>query len=225
MAMVLDRQVVENVVREVLKAQIGRPQSAPQAGPGPKIVVNASARHMHLTQTDLEKLFGPGVKLTVLRPLYQEGHFAAEQTVTLIGPRQRVISNLRILGPVREYTQIELASTDTISLGIENVPARESGDIQGSPGAYVMGPAGMLELKEGVIRAAIHAHLSPAEAVYFGVQDKEFLKLQVKGDACSVTFDRVLARVNSKVKLEVHMDTDEANACDLPRAREIRLFR
>jgi putative phosphotransacetylase len=158
------------------------------------------------------------------RELYQPGNFAAKETVTLIGPRSRLISNLRILGPLRSRTQIELAFTDAISLGYEDVPIRLSGDLDGTPGAYVMGPHGVVELKTGVIRAAMHAHINPDEAAHFGVGPGDVMKLRVGGDA-GVTFQRVHVRVDPSFRLEVHMDTDEANACGLRYAREIGLFK
>lgn len=200
------------------------------AGPGsvpgaaPALVVYASARHMHVSREHLDQLFGPGYELTVHRPLYQHGHFAAKETVTLIGPRSRLISNLRILGPIRQRSQVELAFTDTISLGLENVPIRLSGDIEGTPGAFVMGPKGMVELKQGLIRAAIHVHMNPAEAAYYGVKHGDELKLRVKG-AAAITFERVHVRVDKDVRLNVHMDTDEANACGLHLATEIELVK
>ncbi len=219
--MKLDRSVVEAAVREAVLSQL---RGSRPPGATPKMVVNISARHMHVTPEDLETLFGPGAKLGVEKPLHQEGFFASDKSVTLIGPRQRLISGLRILGPVRDYTQIELAYTDAITLGIQGVPVRNSGDIEGTPGAYVMGPAGMLELKKGVIRANIHVHMNPAEAASFGVGDKEYMKLHVRGTT-SVIFDRVYVRVQGGLKLEVHLDTDEANACDLAHAAEIRLYK
>jgi putative phosphotransacetylase len=223
MALKLDRKLVETAVREAVLAQL-KGGSVPSSSGTPRMVVHASARHMHVTQADLETLFGPGAKLHVRKPLYQDGHFAAEEAVTIIGPRNRLISGLRILGPVREYSQVELAFTDAVTLGIEGVPVRNSGDIKGSAAAYVMGPAGMLELKEGIIRASIHAHMNPADAAFYGVKDKETMKLLVRGST-SVIFDRLLVRVAEGMKLEVHLDTDEANACDLAHAKEIRLFR
>jgi putative phosphotransacetylase len=214
------RALVENIVREVVRKRL-----AP-AGPvdAPKLVVHASARHMHVSRADLDALFGKGYELTVHRPLYQEGHYAANETVTLIGPRSRLISNLRILGPIRDRSQVELAFTDAISLGIDDIPIRLSGNIDGTPGAFIMGPAGMVELKEGVIRAAIHVHMNPGEAAYYGVKHGEMMKLRVGGDA-GVTFNRVHVRVDPKVRLNVHMDTDEANACGLHLAREIELVK
>lgn len=215
----LSRAVVEQIVREVVLKKL-RPGSAEGA---PTLAVHASARHMHISREDMDVLFGPGSELTVERPLYQEGNFAAKETVTLIGPRSRLISNLRILGPMRKESQIELAFTDAISLGIE-APIRLSGDIEGTPGCFVMGPKGMVELKKGVIRAAIHVHMNPAEAAYYGVKQGDLMKLRVGGLA-DVTFNRVIVRIDPKSRLNVHMDTDEANACGLHLAREIELFK
>jgi putative phosphotransacetylase len=221
---VVERTVVERIVREVVTARLGARVRAGGNGQPSALVVNASARHMHLTQEAFEKLFGPGAKLTPVRALYQQGQFAAEQTVTVVGPRRRLISNLRILGPLRNLTQIELAFTDAITLGIDDIPIRLSGDIKGTPGAYVMGPAGMLEMKEGVIRAAMHVHMSPADAERYGIKRGDIMKLRV-GGAAGVTFDRVLVRVDPSFKLEVHMDTDEANACGLHLTQEVALLK
>jgi putative phosphotransacetylase len=179
---------------------------------------------MHLSQEDFERLFGSGRQLTPLRPLYQRGAFAAEETVTLISPRSRLISGLRILGPCRKQSQIELAFTDAVSLGIENVPVRLSGDIAGTPGAYVMGPQGMIELREGVIRAAMHVHMSPSDAEYYRVKAGDLMKLRVGGPA-GLTFMRVHVRVDPAAKLEVHLDTDEANACGLHGTRDVELMK
>jgi putative phosphotransacetylase len=144
--------------------------------------------------------------------------------VTLIGPRSRLISNLRILGPMREHSQVELAFTDAISLGFDNVPIRLSGDIAGTPGALIMGPHGVVELKAGVIRAAIHVHMNPREAEHFGVKQGDRMKLRV-GGAAGVTFEHVHVRIDPKSRLNVHMDTDEANACGLHLARDLALFK
>jgi putative phosphotransacetylase len=215
----IDRSVVEQIVREVvLKRLKGRPEPT-----GPTMAVHASARHMHVSREHLDILFGPGHELTVDRPLYQEGNYAAKETVTLIGPRSRLISNLRILGPMRKESQVELAFTDAISLGID-APVRLSGDIKGTPGCFIMGPKGMVELKYGVIRAAIHVHMSPEEAAYFGVKQGDLMKLRVGGDA-GLTFNRVHVRIDPKSRLNVHMDTDEANACGLHLTREIELLK
>ncbi len=216
----LSRSQVEAIVRQVVTERL----AGGAAKATPAIAVHASARHMHLCREDLDRLFGPGYELTVERPLYQPGNFAAKEMVTLIGPRSRLISNLRILGPLRKRSQIELAFTDAISLGYDDVPIRVSGNLDGTPGAFVMGPHGVVELKEGVIRAAIHAHMNPDEAAHYGVKQGDVMKLRVGGDA-GVTFNRVHVRVDPHSRLNVHMDTDEANACGLHIAKEIELFK
>lgn len=217
----LDRAVVERIVREAVRRRLGL--TGPAGGYKPKLVVNISARHMHITQETLEHLFGPGAKLTVMRPLYQEGYFASEQTVTIIGPRHRTITNLRILGPVRPENQIELAFTDGIAMGLD-LPVRMSGDIKGTPGCIVLGPKGHVELKEGVIRAQRHAHMHPDDAAYYGVKNGEFMKLLVVGSSTTV-FKDIICRVSDQVKLEVHLDTDEGNACDLANATRVELMK
>ena len=158
-------------------------------------------------------MFGKGHQLTVHKWLYQEGQFAAKETLTLIGPRSRVISNLRILGPCRNLNQVELSYTDGIALGFE-LPLRSSGDIKGTLGCMLMGPAGFFEMPEGVIRALRHAHLSPEDANYYGVKQGDFMKLRIGGE-CGITLDRMLCRVDKSFKQEVHIDTDEGNACNL----------
>lgn len=208
----LPRAVVEHVVRQVVYQRLGRPLPKVAAAPSP-LVVNVSARHCHLTQEAVDQLFGKGYQLQVHKWLYQKGSFAAKETVTLIGPRSRVISNLRILGPCRKLNQVELAYTDAISLGFD-VPLRLSGKIEGTPGCMLMGPAGFFEMKSGVIRALRHVHMSPADAEFYGVKSGDEMKLKV-GGPCGVIFDHVLVRVEADLKLEVHIDTDEGNACNL----------
>jgi putative phosphotransacetylase len=144
--------------------------------------------------------------------------------VTIVGPRSRVISNLRILGPMRKQSQVELAFTDAIMLGFSDIPIRISGDIAGTPGAVIVGPKGVVELKEGLIRAGIHVHMSPAEAAYFGVTQGYKMKLRIGGLA-GLTFNNVVVRIDPTSKLNVHMDTDEANACGLHLTKDIELFK
>jgi putative phosphotransacetylase len=219
----LDRAVVERLVRvSIAKHFVGDGFAKPQAAPR-KLVVNISARHCHVTQTDLERLFGVGHKLHVHKPLYQDGFFAAEETVTIIGPRHRIIPNLRILGPCRDHSQVELAFTDAISLGLE-VPVRKSGDHRDSPGCYLLGPAGMIELPTGVIRHERHVHLGPADAAHYSVKDGDRLNLRIKG-TCSAVLEDLLVRFAPASKLEAHLDTDEGNAVDLPHATKVELFR
>lgn len=219
-AKAIDRSVVEQIVRQVALEYLGRQRN----GAIPQLTVLASARHMHICREDMDILFGPGSELTVDRPLFQAGNFAAKEKVTIIGPRSRLISNLRILGPMRKKSQIELAFTDAIMLGIDNIPVRLSGDIAGSPGAIIMGPKGTIELKEGIIRAAIHVHMNPEEATHFEVKEGDLMKLRV-GGAAGVTFNNVHVRIDPSSRLNVHMDTDEANACGLHLVKEMELLK
>lgn len=215
------RTAVETLVRSALFKQLGKTVPTEAA---PTLLVNSSARHMHISPENLEVLFGKGAKLTVHKWLYQTDQFASEQTVTLIGPRRRVIPSLRILGPCRNLTQIELALTDAVQLGME-IPVRMSGDIKGTPGGYVMGPKGMLEMKDGIIRAARHVHMSPDDAKFYNVKHLDRITLKVTSKDCNTRFDDLIVRVDPSFKLEVHMDTDEANACDLERATKVELIK
>jgi putative phosphotransacetylase len=208
----LHRAVVEHLVRQAVYQRLGKPLPTTASAPNP-LVVNISARHCHLTQEAVEILFGKGHELTVHKWLYQEGQFAAKETLTLIGPRSRVISNLRILGPCRNINQVELSYTDGIALGFD-LPLRLSGDIKGTLGCMLMGPAGFFEMNEGVIRALRHVHMSPADAEFYGVKPGGEMKLKI-GGPCGITLDKMLCRVDKSFKLEVHIDTDEGNACNL----------
>lgn len=206
------RAVVEHMVRQAVYQRLGKPIPQRATAPNP-LVVNVSARHCHLTQEAVEILFGKGHQLTVQKWLYQEGQFAAKETLTLIGPRSRVISNLRILGPCRSLNQVELAYTDGIALGFD-LPLRISGDIKGTLGCMLMGPAGFFEMAEGVIRAMRHVHMAPADADFYGVKAGDSMKLRIAGP-CGISLDKMLVRVDKSFKLEVHIDTDEGNACNL----------
>ncbi len=206
------RAEIEHLVRRALYQRLGKPAPKGAQAPNP-LLVNISARHCHLTPQAVETLFGKGRTLTPMKWLYQKDQFAAQEMVTLVGPRSRIISNLRILGPCRDLNQVELARTDAVALGFD-APVRQSGNIKGTPGCMLMGPAGFLELEEGVIRAAPHAHMHPDDAAFYGVKAGDFMKLKV-GGPCAITFDRLLVRVHADFKLEVHIDTDEGNACEL----------
>jgi putative phosphotransacetylase len=208
----LHRAVIEHMVRQAVYQRLGKPLPTPATGPN-ALVVNVSARHCHLTQEAVEALFGKGHQLTVHKWLYQEGQFAAKETVTLIGPRSRVISNLRILGPCRTLNQVELSYTDGIALGFE-LPLRISGNIKGTLGGMLMGPSGFFEMNEGIIRALRHVHMGPEDASFYGVKAGDEMRLKI-GGACGITLDRMLVRVDKSFKLEVHIDTDEGNACNL----------
>ncbi len=218
----LHRAAVEHLVRQAVYQRLGKPVPKASSGPHP-LVVNVSARHCHLTQAAVEALFGKGHQLTVHKWLYQDGQFAAKETVTLIGPRSRVISNLRILGPCRTLNQIELAYTDSIALGFD-IPLRASGNIEGTPGAMIMGPAGFFEMPNGVIRALRHVHMHPDDAAFYGVKHGEDMKLKI-GGPCAITLDKMLVRVDKSFKLEVHIDTDEGNACNLQADTPVELVK
>jgi propanediol utilization protein len=219
----VERGQVERLVRAALERHFGADGRGDGRAYRPKLVANISARHCHVTQEDLEKLFGPGHRLKPLKYLYQDGEFAAEEAVTVIGPRQRMIPGLRILGPCRDYTQVELAFTDGISLGID-LPVRRSGDHRDTPGCWLMGPAGMIELPKGVIRAERHVHMHPRDADYYGVKHGDRLNMRVVSN-CPTTLEGLLCRVDERYKLEIHIDTDEGNACDLPNATKVELFK
>jgi len=221
----VQRAQVEALVREALtRAMAGNgtlPAGAPAAAEPPRLIANISARHCHLNQKAVDILFGAGSSLTPMKDLYQHGAFAAEETVTVFGPRQQMISGVRILGPLRDDCQIELAFTETRFLGID-APIRISGDIEGTPGCYLVGPAGGLELTHGVIRAARHVHMSPSDAAHYGVEQGDRMRLVVDGEQGGTLGD-VLVRVGPDLRLEVHVDTDEGNALDLVNARSVRL--
>jgi putative phosphotransacetylase len=218
----IDRATIERIVRQIVLQQTAPPQDGRAAGP--ELVVSISARHVHLTDRDVEILFGPGRTLTPMKDLYQDGFYAAEETVMLVGPRKRTLPTVRILGPTRAFSQVELALTDAISLGID-APVRHSGDIEGTPGCILVGPKGVVELEQGVIRAARHVHMNVRDADYFGVANKALMKLRVESPQCSVVFEDLLVRADQTSKLEVHLDTDEGNACNLDAATKIELLR
>ena len=188
-------------------------------------MVSISARHCHLTDEHVEILFGPGQKLTPMKPLYQDGFYAAEETVMVVGPRRRMLPTVRVLGPTRKQSQVELAFTDSISLGID-CAVRHSGQIEGTPGCVLVGPKGVVELqKRRDPGGAACAHESSATRSITGVKTGDFLKLRVASPACSVTFEELLVRADATSKLEVHLDTDEGNACFMDDATRIELLR
>lgn len=179
----------------------------------PAIPIGVSQRHAHFTQDTVNKLFGDGHQLTVRKPLSQPGQYACEETVTIVGPKHR-IEHVRILGPTRKADQIEISRTDEFFLGID-APVRDSGNVAGSPGIKVIGPKGEVELKEGVICAWRHIHMHPNDAATFGVQDKDVVDVEIDDPVRPLTFGNVLIRVSDSYKLEMHIDTDEANAAEL----------
>lgn len=174
-----------------------------------KVLVETSARHVHLTKEHIEILFGKGHELTFKKELSQPGQFACEERITVEGPKKS-IPNVIILGPARPASQVEVSFTDARTLGI-SAPVRESGDVKGTAGCKLIGPCGEVELSEGVIVAKRHIHFTPDEAAAAGVSDKEIVKVKITSERTTV-FDDVVVRVNPNFKAAMHIDTDEANA-------------
>ncbi len=240
----INRDTIERVVRDVLTRHVApsgsvspggipvlrgaRNNSAPSLNPvvvnRNPLVVNISARHVHLTQEHVETLFGPGATLTPEKDLYQDGYYAAKETVAVVGPRRRMIPNVRVLGPCRDDSQVELAFTDGISLGID-LPVRVSGNIQGTPGCVLVGPHGVVELQQGVIRAMRHVHMGPADLKYYDVADKDMIQLRVEAPGCTTVLEDLTVRAGDNIKLEVHLDTDEGNAINLDHATHVELVK
>lgn len=175
-----------------------------------KVLVETSARHVHVTEEHLKVLFGEGATLTPKKDLSQPGQFACVERVDVVGPK-RTLSGVSILGPTRSATQVELSLTDARSIGVK-APIRESGDIAGSAGCKLVGPAGEVEISEGVIVAKRHLHTTPEDAAKLGVADKEIVSLKIEGTERSMILGDLVVRVSPKFATAVHLDTDEANA-------------
>lgn len=175
-----------------------------------QFIVETSARHVHVTQQDLETLFGEGYELHVKKWLSQPGQFASEERVDVVGPK-KTLSNVSILGPIRKATQIELSLTDARTIGV-TAPVRESGDIAGSGACKLVGPKGEVTVEEGVIAAKRHIHMTPADAAEYDVKDKDVVSVKLNTNGRSLTFDDVVVRVNDNFALAMHIDTDESNA-------------
>jgi len=221
--LVPDRSLVEQLVREIVRQHSFGGGSKAGEPATPNLVVSISARHLHLTDEHVETLFGKGHKLTVHKNLYQDGFFAAEETVAVVGPRKRMLPNVRVLGPTRPASQVELAFTDAISMGID-VPVRASGNIKGTPGCVLVGPKGVVDLQEGVIRAERHVHMNLEHAAYYGVKNGDRVHLRIES-SCTTVFEDLLVRADKTSKLEVHIDTDEGNAVDLDHATKVELIK
>ncbi|MBQ6119311.1 MAG: phosphate propanoyltransferase [Clostridia bacterium] len=179
-----------------------------------KVLVETSARHVHVTEEHLTILFGEGYQLTKKKDLSQPGQFACEERVAVIGPKNQ-FPTVSILGPVRKATQVELSASDARSIGVK-APVRESGDIAGSGGCKIVGPKGEIEIEEGVIVAKRHIHMTPADAEAFGVTDKQVVSVKIDSDERSLIFGDVVVRVSDNFALAMHIDTDESNAVLAP---------
>lgn len=175
-----------------------------------QFIVETSARHVHVSQKDLETLFGAGYQLTPKKDLSQPGQYACEERVDVVGPK-KTLGRVSILGPVRNATQVELSLTDARSIGVA-APIRESGDIEGSGACKLVGPAGEVEIPVGVIAAKRHIHMTPADAAEMGVADKDIVSVKIDTDGRALVFGDVVVRVSDKFALAMHIDTDESNA-------------
>ncbi|MEE0839935.1 MAG: phosphate propanoyltransferase [Acutalibacteraceae bacterium] len=178
------------------------------------VLVEISAHHVHVSEADLEVLFGKGHKLTNKKDLSQPGQFACEERVTVVGPK-REIKGVSILGPCRPQTQVEISLTEARSIGV-TAPIRESGDLAGSPGCKLVGPCGEVEITEGVIAAKRHIHMTPEDAEKYGIVDKQIVSVKIDTEGRGLVFGDVVARVSPSYALAMHLDTDEANAAAIP---------
>jgi len=218
----ISRSEVEGLVRNLLRQRMGS-ASAPAEKPNP-LMVNISARHVHLTEEHVQTLFGKP-DLEPVKDLYQDGYYAAKETVAIVGPRRRrMIPSVRVLGPCRGDSQVELAFTDGISLGID-LPVRISGDIAGTPGCLLVGPNGSVELPQGVIRAMRHVHMGPEDLKYYNVKNGDVMHLRVESPGCTTVLEDLVIRAGERIKLEVHIDTDEGNAVNLDGATKVELIK
>ncbi|RKU24891.1 phosphate propanoyltransferase [Candidatus Poribacteria bacterium] len=188
-----------------------------------KIPVGVSARHAHVTQEHLEILYGSGHQLTVYAPLYQPEAFAANETVTVVGKRMRAIEHVRILGPVRDYSQVEVAQTEAIRLGL-NPPIRDSGDLAGAEAITLIGPAGSVYLEEGAICASRHIHMTPEQAQEFSLTESDRVKVRIPGER-ALTFENIRPKIHESYVLQMHLDTDDSNAAGLKGGEAVELVR
>lgn len=187
-----------------------------------ELAIALSNRHIHLSKEDLEELFGEGYELTVLKKLSQPGQYACEETVDLVGPKG-TIERVRVLGPTRSNTQVELSVSDSFKLGLKPV-IRQSGDIKDSPGIRLVGPKGNVDKEEGVIVAARHIHMHTDDANSFGVKDKDIVKIRTKGIR-GLVFENVLVRVDENFSLEMHVDIEEGNASGVKNGDLVELIK
>lgn len=207
----------EVLMQALLKAvQEASKENAASTAAG--VPVGISNRHIHLSQIDLDQLFGAGYQLTPMKELSQPGQFACKETVTICGPKG-AIEKVRVLGPVRKETQIEIVAGDCFKLGVK-APAKLSGDLAGTPGITVVGPKGSVQTAQGLIVAQRHIHMAPADAQAYGVQDGQIVKIRVGGLRGGL-YDNVAIRVTTSSKLECHLDTEEANAMGVAGTVEI----
>ena len=187
-----------------------------------KVTVGLSNKHVHLSKEHIDILFGEGYELTPIKDLTQPGQFACDEKVDLVGPK-RTIKGVRILGPARKETQVEISLSDGFTLGLEDVPVRDSGKIDGTPGLKLVGPKGEVVLDKGVIAAARHLHMHTSDAEKYGLKDKDLVQVKVGGPR-GLVFDNVLVRVNDEYALDMHVDIEEGNAAGLKNGDEIEVI-
>lgn len=216
--MALDNNLVAEIVGRVMQ-QLGENN----ANTDNEVPVGVSNRHIHLSVADLETLFGKGYKLTPIKDLSQPGQFACKETLTIVGPSLRPIENVRVLGPVRKNSQVEISRTDSFTLKVKP-PVRESGDISGSAPITIIGPKGVVTLKEGCIIANRHIHMSIDEGKRFGLSDGEYVDVEVNGERRTKFYD-VQVRVHKDFRLEMHIDTDDANAAGIGNGAKVKIVK
>ena len=218
------KEQIEAVVRRVLGATCDTVNKCNSTcGSCGEIPVGISNRHIHLTEGDVERLFGKGYKLTPIKDLSQPGQYACKETLTIIGPSMRPIENVRVLGPTRPKSQVEISMTDSYVLKVKP-PVRESGKLEGSSPIRIIGPKGVVELNEGCIIANRHIHMSPSEAQMFGVKDYDFVTVDVEGTRPARWFG-VQVRVHKDFRLEMHVDTDDANAVGIGNGARVKMVK
>ena len=215
-----DNSVVSEIVNRVMAELNG---AKPQSSNGYDVPIGVSNRHMHLSVADVETLFGKGYELTPLKDLSQPGQFACKETLTIIGPSLRPIENVRVLGPVRKASQVEISRTDSFTLKVKP-PVRESGDIAGSAAITIVGPKGIVQLKEGCIIANRHIHMSLDDAAAFGVADGQYVDVETNGERRTKFYD-VQIRANKDFRLEMHIDTDDANAAGIGNGSKVKIVK
>ncbi len=214
----MDKMQLEELTRLVVSCI----QSQQEQGNGFQVPVGVSNRHIHLSQKDVETLFGEGYQLTKKKEL-MGGQFACNECCTIVGLKLRAIENVRVLGPARSATQVEISSTDARTLGVK-VPVRDSGDIKGSAPIAIIGPKGAVYCEEGCIVAARHIHMAPSDAAAAGVQDGDYVRVKVDNER-GTTFEKVKIRVDKSFTLEMHIDTDEANACEIKTGDKVTIVK
>ena len=212
---------IAEMVKKVLADMEGGANAS--AGQDGLVPVGVSNRHIHLTKADLAVLFGEGYELTPLKDLSQPGQFACKETLTLVGPSLRPIENVRVLGPLRGKSQVEISATDSYVLKVKP-PVRESGNVVGSAGVTIVGPKGVVQLKEGCIIANRHIHMSPSDAASFRVKDGDTVTVDVEGKRRTRWYD-VQVRVSPDFRLEMHVDTDDANAAGISNGFKVKVVR